>query len=254
MTLRTRIDDFYWTARSLALVAVERVETGIVFNPLAPGLRVDPYPFYRRLRESDPFHRSRAADGWVLTRYDDVLAVLRDRAFSSDERHTTLLRRMAGAWSAPACRTPTGRQQSMLRIDPPDHTRLRDARERRPSRRARSSACARASEQVVEGAARGAGPRTARWSWCAEFAAPLPVSVIAEMLGVPVDDRERFRHWSDEAVRSLGDGTLRRPPPRAARDWTELRSYFGRSSRSAARQPREDLLSALVAAEEAATV
>ena len=87
MTLRRRFDDFIWTARSLALVAVERIETGIVFNPMAPGFREDPYPFYRRLRETDPFHKSRAADGYVLSRYDDVIAVLRDAAFSAEERN-----------------------------------------------------------------------------------------------------------------------------------------------------------------------
>jgi cytochrome P450 len=84
----------------------------------------------------------------------------------------------------------------------------------------------------------------------ADFAAPIPVSVIAEMLGVPVADRERFRHWSDEAVRTLGDGTLddRR---RAEAALEELGEYIEAIADARRREPREDLISALVQAEEA---
>lgn len=67
-------------------MALERLATGVVFNPLRPQLRVDPHPYYRRLREKDPFHRSLPADGWILTRYADVQEVLGDRSFSSDRR------------------------------------------------------------------------------------------------------------------------------------------------------------------------
>src|SRR5262245_65040277 len=67
--------------------AAEWITTGLLFNPQRAELRVDPYPFYRRLRESDPVHRSYPASGWVLTRYADILAVLSDRGYSSDERH-----------------------------------------------------------------------------------------------------------------------------------------------------------------------
>jgi cytochrome P450 len=83
-----------------------------------------------------------------------------------------------------------------------------------------------------------------------DFAAPLPVSVIAEMLGVPVEDRERFRHWSDEAVRTLGDGTLddRR---RAVAAMDELGVYLEGIAAERRREPRGDLISGLVAAEEA---
>ena len=57
-------------------MAVEGLRTGILFNPLRSELRSDPHPYYRRLRETDPFHRSYAADGWVLSRYADCLEAL----------------------------------------------------------------------------------------------------------------------------------------------------------------------------------
>ena len=63
MSLRTRFDDVAAAIRGTALLAVEKLETGIVFNPMDPQLRSDPYPFYARLRRVDPFHRCRNADG-----------------------------------------------------------------------------------------------------------------------------------------------------------------------------------------------
>ena len=83
-----------------------------------------------------------------------------------------------------------------------------------------------------------------------DFAAPLPVSVIAEMLGVPVADRERFRHWSNEAVRMLGDNTFE-DRRRALAAMDELGDYLETIADERRREPREDLLSELVRAEEA---
>ncbi|MDH3686149.1 MAG: cytochrome P450, partial [Myxococcales bacterium] len=87
MRLREKLDNVLVAAEGLTKMAWEQLETGIAFNPLRKEMRVDPYPFYRKLREHDPFHRSRPADGWILTRYDDIHAVLGDKTFSSDERH-----------------------------------------------------------------------------------------------------------------------------------------------------------------------
>src|SRR5512145_854322 len=95
MGLATTIDLWSERARGLALAGLERLTTGVIFNPLAPGFREDPYPFYRRLRETDPFHRSYPASGWVLSRYEDVLAVLRDPRFGADERTLARFPRIA---------------------------------------------------------------------------------------------------------------------------------------------------------------
>ena len=87
MRLRERFDNFLSVAEGVSKMAVERLETGIVFNPLSRKMLDDPYPFYKRLREHDPFHRSRPADGYILSRFDDIHAVLSEPRFSSDERH-----------------------------------------------------------------------------------------------------------------------------------------------------------------------
>ncbi len=87
MRLLHTLDSALFAADMASRMAVERLETGIVFNPLRKEMRADPHPFYRALRERDPVHRSRPADGWVLTRYADIQSVLGDRSFSSDERN-----------------------------------------------------------------------------------------------------------------------------------------------------------------------
>ena len=249
MTLRTRFDDLTWLVRGLALAAVERIETGVLFNPMAPGFREDPYPFYRRLRESDPFHKSRAADGFVLSRHEDVMAVLRDPDFSSDERSLRLFPRMVARMGRAGVPDPyADDSMSMLRRDPPDHSRLRglvaEAFTPRAVERMRPRAEQILKELLESRPAHGA------LELVREFAAPLPVRVIAEMLGVPPEDHVRFRHWSNEVVRSLGEGTLedRRAALRAQ---AELRSYFEAIVEARRVAPRDDLISALAAAEDA---
>ena len=126
MGLRTRIDDVWGAVKGASLLAVERLETGIGFNPLDPELRRDPYPFYAKLRTADPFHRCRNADGWVLSRHADVLAVLRDPAFAADERHQRRFPADRARMMRAGLPDPYADDRgSMLRLDPPDHTRLR---------------------------------------------------------------------------------------------------------------------------------
>src|SRR5207247_2953108 len=92
--------------------------TAVEFNPFLPEFIADPYPFYRRLREQEPVHRS-GLGFWVLTRYDDVVALLRDPRFGRDRYQPLLQARFGG------CAVGGGLSGSMLFRDPPDHTRLR---------------------------------------------------------------------------------------------------------------------------------
>jgi hypothetical protein len=249
MRLRVRLDTALAGIEMLSKLALERVETGIVFNPMRKELRSDPHPFYRRLRETDPFHRSRPADGWVLTRYADVLAVLGDRSFSSDERNQRRWPRLRARMTRAGLPDPYETERaSMLRLDPPDHTRLRNLVSKAFTPRAVERMRPVVEKYVGELLGRLEGRR--EMELIGDFAAPIPVSVIAEMLGVPVADRERFRHWSDEAVRTLGDGTLD-DRIRAEAAMEELGRYIEAIAEERRREPREDLISALVQAEEA---
>jgi hypothetical protein len=228
---------------------VERLETGIAFNPLDPELRRDPYPFYARLREKDPFHRCRNADGWILSRHADVLAALRDPSFAADERHRRRFpgerARMLRAGLPDPYADDRG---SMLRLDPPDHTRLRGLVAKGFTPRAVERMRPRIDailKELVE-----ARPAHGPMELVTELAAPLPVRVIAEMLGIPPEDHAQFRRWSNAAIGAIGDGDVAERLE-AQRAMDELQEYFDAIAAARRVAPRDDLISALVAAEEA---
>jgi len=249
MALRRTLDNALYAADMGARLAWERVATGIAYNPTRPELHEDPHPFYRRLREEDPIHRTWAGDGWVLSRHADVEAVLADRSFSSDERHLRRWERRMRRRRLNGLPDPyeEGRA-SLLRMDPPDHTRLRSLVSKAFTPRAVHRMRPRVERIAHELLAPLSGRE--RTELVADFAAPLPVIVIAEMLGIPGEDRERFRSWSDEVVRVLGESTLE--DERAAETALgELGGYFAEICDRRRAEPRDDLLSALVAAEEA---
>lgn len=245
---RVRIDEALRGLEMGAKAAVERVETGFVFNPTRREMHADPHPFYKALRERDPVHRSRAADGWVLSRYRDVQAVLGDRRFSSDERNLRRWPRMKKRLERAGLPDPYAEERaSMLRVDAPDHTRLRNL--------VNKAFTPRAVERMRERVAARVEALLAPFSpgdpmeLVGDLASPLPVTIIAEMLGVPAEDHARFREWSDEAIRTLGDNTLD-DRLRAEAALQELGSYLVEVAEERRREPRDDLLTGLVRAEE----
>ncbi len=248
MRAREIVDDVAFAIEMLARATAEQVVTGSLFNPMRKELRIDPYPYYRRLRERDPVHRSFGASGWVLTRHDDIVGVLGDRAYSSDERNWKRFRRMIGRDVRSGLPDPyVDGVISMLRIDPPDHTRLRTLVSKAFTPRAIERLRPRIETVVVELLDGLAG--RGELDLMPAFASPLPVVIIGEMLGVAVEDRTRFRHWSNEAIGLLGDGS-RADRRRAWQALGEMRDWLGKQIDARRRTPREDLLSALVAAEE----
>ena len=222
-----------------------------MLTPLDPSnaaFRADPFPVFRRLRREDPVHRSEAVGGWVLTRYADVKTALHDRRLSSDRitpflahesvrasGHVQELGRIAGRW--------------VVFNDPPAHTRLRGfintAFTSRAVERLRPRIEAIVDALLSQVADRGS------MDVIADFAYPLPVIVIAEMLGVPPEGREPMKAWSDELALFIGSafGTPDKYE-RASRAMTGMTAYFREIVGARRRQRREDLISALVDAEE----
>jgi len=248
MSLRTKLDQVLMALEMGGKIAFERARSGIAFNPMRADLREDPHPFYKELRERDPIHRSYAADGWVLSRYRDVQAVLGDRRFSADERNQRRWERLLKRRLRAGLVDPYAEERgSMLRLDAPDHTRLRNLVNKAFTPRAVERMRARA-EGLVEELLRpfSAGDRM---ELIADFASPLPVTIIAEMLGVPSDDHARFRHWSDEVILALGDNTVENLR-QGEKAMEELGLYLLEVAAERRRAPREDLLTGLVRAEE----
>ena len=219
-------------------LARERLESGVAYNPLSPKMYSDPYPIYRKLREKSPVHFSRLVNGWVLTRHRDVDAVLRDfKRFSNDERNGASVR--FSPYSDEA--------RSMLRIDPPDHTRMRSLVGKAFTPRAVAELKPRI-EEIVDRLLDRIGDT---FDVLDDFAYPLPIIVISEMLGVPPEDRDRFKGWSNDVARMLEPGASRDETQSANRSRTALTQYFASIIEKRQSDPQDDLISAMIAAEDA---
>jgi cytochrome P450 len=248
MGIRQRFDQWQTIAEFAVRGAHEWLESGVVFLPIRKQLRIDPHPFYRMLRERDPVHRSRLGDGWVLSRHEDVLGVLRDPSWSSDERNLTRYPTYRARGERAGLPDPYSEDRaSMLRIDPPDHTRLRSLVSKAFTPRAVEAMRPRVALLVDELLGKVESRRG--MELVADFAAPLPVIVIAELIGVPAAEHAKFRRLSDEAVRLLGDGSMEEKR-RGVVGMHALTEYFASIVEARRADPQDDLVSALVAAEE----
>src|SRR3990170_1782628 len=158
-----------------AMVTVE-------YNPFVPEVHANPYPLYQQLRESDPIHWSELLEGWILTRYDDVVAVLKDPRFSADRRRARN-RFVQQAIEAQEAMGPLARANTMLSSDPPEHTRLRGLVSKAFTFKAVEAMRPRI-QQIVDELLDGVQDK-GRMDVIWDLGYPLPVIVIAELLGVP---------------------------------------------------------------------
>ena len=224
---------------------------GVVFNPLQPGFAEDPYPHLAEMRTHDPVHES-VLGMVMLFRYADVFALLRDPDLSVDDANAAgeTERRRAFAELAEEMGREPGRQpQSILGMDPPDHTRIRKLVSKAFTPRMVEGLRERI-EQLVDDAldrATNAGPV---WDLVPELAFPLPFQVITDMLGMPDGDRDEIRDWSHTLAGTL-DPVLSEDQMRAAFAARENMDEFVTEAIAWKRQnPADDLLSGLIAAEE----
>jgi cytochrome P450 len=217
---------------------MEAQSTGIYFNPWDKSFRDNPYPYYRALLDGSP----RIIDLFgqpavIVTRYADVTAILRDYARFSSVQQIRPEVRQRGLFRGAA---------TMLFSDPPVQTRLR----RLVSRDFTPRRIREMEPRIREIATRLLDQVERRGSFevMADLANALPVMVIAEMLGVPPEQYQTFKEWSDIII--AGGNTIPgQPIPDDVVEITnQLRSYFAREIEKRRTQPGPDLISALVAA------
>jgi pimeloyl-[acyl-carrier protein] synthase len=204
-----------------------------------PEVRADPYRLYRQMREEAP--RLRNAYGYVLTGYADCHAVLRDPRLSSSQKHQEGYPQFAQMVEQLGF-------GSMLFADPPDHTRLRRLASKAFTPRA-VEAMRPHIEELVDGMLDAVEER-GEMDVVADLAYPVPVIVISEMLGVPLEDRERFHRWTADAVKVLDPSDDFSIFPAACAAFDGYRDYFLELIEERRRRPGDDLLTALVEAEE----
>ncbi len=212
-----------------------------VFRPADPGFLADPYPAYAVLRRDLPVGYDEGVGAWLVSRHAEVSALLRDRRFGRVFTPRQLTEVFA-AWNRLNA-------DAMLDMEPPEHTRQRRlvsaaftprrvAALREPVRRL--------ADRLLDAAVDGD-----RLELMSGLAEPLPVAVIAELLGVPEEDRHRLRPWSRDIVGlyelAYDDAAERRAVAAAE----EFDGYLRWLIADRRRRPGDDLLSALVGASDA---
>jgi len=224
--------------------AADHVPTGVELTALDPAFRADPYPVLARLREREPVHYDAVIKRWVLSRRDDVERVLRDRTMAVDGRKAN-----EGTYMRIFAAPPGGPEPSMLMLDAPDHTRLRALVSKAFTPRAVERLAPRIREIIDELLAAVAGRE--RFDLIEAFAGPLPVIVIAEMLGVDPADRVDFKRWSDASAMGLNPLLTKDQRALLAEEEGQFDAYLERVIAERRARPRDDLISALLAVEEA---
>jgi cytochrome P450 len=221
---------------------------------LTPEFREDPYQFFSLLREHEPVHQT-PFGVYLVSRHADASAIVRDPHLSTDQQNSDLFRTFAEA--NPPSDDDTMNQDRMnnvvmLFMDPPDHTRLRGLVSKaftpKMVERLRMRVQKIVDERLDEVEARGDG----RMDVVTDLAYPLPVVIICELLGVPPEDHATFSAWSSELAASIDPDPLVSPDQRVRIEaaGNAFLEYFGDLIERRRRSLRDDLLSALIDAEE----
>ncbi len=226
-----------------ALLAWERIESGVSYDPTSSKIKANPYEKYRKLRALDPVHRLRLIDGWVLTEYDHVNAVLRDHRRFSNQRDSK-----GTNYGDDADYGGESDYTTLLGMDPPDHTRIRSLVSKAFTPRAVAGLQPRI-QQIVDDLLDDIADKD-RFDLIESFAYPLPITVIAEMLGVPSQDMDSFELWSNDVSLSIEPTVSEERAIRIRQAGEELFEYFDSIIALRRKQPQDDMITALMAVED----
>ena len=218
------------------------------FDLLAPDVLRNPYPTLAKMREVTPLyriqHREFGGHPWMLTRYEDTMTVLNDPRFTKNASRFSGWDRKNLELDGTGC---GGDQPPLLTLDPPDHTRLRAL-----IHKAFTPKMIREFQTRIQEITNDLIDRMlekGQFDFMTEFAVPLPVVVISEMLGIPKEDQERFRYWSQTIV--LGGSNAGGDMEKVTAAAFDFIIYFVQKFEERRAEPKDDLITALVQAEEA---
>ena len=220
------------------------------FDPRSPEFIANPYPAYDRMRAAAPIQFREDYGLWLLTAYEDIYTLLRDRRLGRQILHVATREELGWPPERPE-HAPFHKlnANSFIELEPPAHTRLcrlvNKAFSPRRVERLRSRIHAIAGDLLARVQPRG------RMDLLEDFAEPLPVNVIAELLGVPEADRRRLRPWSRDIVRMYELDHTEEDARRAVQAVEEFSDYLRRLAERRRAQPEDDLITALVQVEDA---
>ncbi|MBW2232426.1 MAG: cytochrome P450 [Deltaproteobacteria bacterium] len=231
-------------------------DAGTEFDLLLPlrsaGSLENPYPIYQLLRTLRPVMQVPVPgfDGpgvWLLTRYRDVHSVLKDPRFSADRMRAPLVRENIDRLP-PFIRQSAQGLRSLLIMDPPDHTRVRKLVNRAFTPKRIGELRGRIEDIVNERL--DAIAASGQTDLIHDFAEPLPAIVIAELLGVPAEDHRQFREWSSQLIAAIAAPSAEARQRASAAAGMKLLDYLAATIAARRRQPRDDLISAMIHAQE----
>ncbi|RSM80080.1 cytochrome P450 [Kibdelosporangium aridum] len=214
----------------------------LLFDPRDPSLSADPYPHYRRLREADPVHQS-PFGYWVLTRYADLDVVLRSPYVSSEFHRDKTWAKHRGGPDSPIV---TSTRMWMLMLDGAAHRRIRGLMGRAFTPRAVARLRPRvqsAIDDLIDAMGEG------EVDLLSQLALPLPVTVICELLGLPTTDRDQCREWTDKIAMVVDPAITPTMAEEMNAAEVEFRAYITEQLNQRRRNPSDDILSLLLAAE-----
>ena len=214
-------------------------------------IRTNPYPFYEQLRNHDPVHWDEELGFWVLSRYADIDSLYTDDRFSRAQGLMRGFQRLSESERQIVEPVYHSFSKTVFYADPPYHTHLRGLMNHAFTPR-RVERLRPYIQRIVDELLASAQSNGATIDVVRDLAYPLPVMVIAELLGLPASDRDRFKQWSDDLFAILG--TVRHKPSelleRAAQSLNEMSDYVKDLSRKRRASPQDDLLTALLAVTE----
>lgn len=208
------------------------------FDHYDHALQDDPYPTYARMREEAPLYHNEEHDFWVLSRHADL-----HKAFRTDDVFSN---RMGVSLDPSSWNENAHLVTSFLGMDPPEQTRLRKLVSRGFTPKRVSDLEPRISE--ISGQYLDAAVEKGSFDWIADFAGKFPMDVISEMLGVPEADRDEVRKYADLLV--VREDGLRDVPPAGFEAAMWLFKYYGELLADRKKNPSDDLVSALINAED----
>ena len=231
----------------IGVAAAEQSSEALATIIRDPAVRADPWATYRTLRENDPVLHFPVTGEWLLTRFDDCEAVLRDPRFSSDPVHRVsdipIDQRTPREQAAAA-----GELKTLLFLDPPDHTRIRGLVSKAFTPRTVEQLrphIVDITDQLLDEAA-----EAGTFDVVSHLGYQVPVTVICELMGVPLDDRHRFGTWASDASRLLDGDVLSEAETMAGfMAMMEFINYFNHLFDERRANPGDDLVSALLAVE-----
>ncbi|MFD5792314.1 cytochrome P450 [Streptomyces diastatochromogenes] len=217
------------------------------FDPWDPYFLADPYPAYAELRAKGRVHYYEPTNQWLVPQHADVSALLRDRRLGRTYQHR-FTHEDFGRTAPPAAHEPfhTLNDHGMLDLEPPDHTRIR--------RLVSKAFTPRTVEQLKPYVAKLAGELVDRLvaagggDLLTDVAEPLPVAVIAEMLGIPESDRAPLRPWSADICGMYELNPSQETAAKAVRASVEFSDYLRELIAERRKEPGDDLISGLIAA------